>query len=908
MAEATGGPESFQAGQSSSCPVLEKMASITHQWLIEDGVLFSLYKLLRCCNSAEYRALKRVFDVDTRYPTSAWTIWCLFALAFDMAAVYLGGSDYGNRLYLPLAGLSSVDEPRHGALLSHMGSNIVQLWSFYSFPAMVFFRLAFDFMVAPWSNSQEEDLAGMSQGPMSLMSFGSRSYSSTLAWSESGSVSLDGSIQEGYQFEIHHRRSSCSWMRVGSPTSTPTPVGVNVTYQGFLNRYGFPVAVVWASYHWWRLMVFKLMAIYQNTHMRATCETQGLFLHYFEQIGAAACSFCVFDGVNYWDSLNPQQCFDAILKRNWVAPSKLISDLSQLSNYTLDHIDLSDLNFLMWSPANVDELVRVLKRFPNESFSSLTFGQAGASEPLPEAIWAPWFAFMLNQSLVHLTLSNIELSESDLGRINDLFVNQSRLTHLDISRSNIGSALTVFPSALERLNASDSGFNSFNIFFLIDYLTNNTHLMSLDISASPDLSMLNVCQLMSALKLSALESLYLNQVDLFDADWSCVGSGWYASSLQYLYLSQVSLYDEQFLILLPYLYNRTSKGLDVSSNELSYTIIDYMAGLIIHNRSLLYLNVAGNQLDNDDLSLINSMLKLANISTLNLGNHEYFYEALYGLGQVMVNASIAQIMLGGVAHSDYFLRGLVDGLIAQGAMNQSLSALTQVDLSFAQLSLQDMQDFLSHLYLLPLLDTLVLDHSTFDSVGFGSLISAALLNHSQLKNLHLDGMALDASDVHDICSPNVFRALDVLTLGSHLMRNAELLDCANALVNVPEPNRLGNRHIGIDLPQYIYAHRTNNPYALSYFSMAYDSVTHARGVRGLCQARVGASVGFFDVNCQHSNSAAPAATTPIWLLCLLGSRVCGGRFAWLALAMMLSVALVGMLKDSAHESMSFSLR
>ena len=97
-------------------------------------------------------------------------------------------------------------------------------------------------------------------------------------------------------------------------------------------------------------------------------------------------------------------------------------------------------------------------------------------------------------------------------------------------------------------------------------------------------------------------------------------------------------------------------------------------------------------------------------------------------------------------------------------------------------------------------------------------------------------MPLDASDVRDICSPNVFRALDALSLGSWFMDDTQLLDCANALVNVPEPNRLGNRHIGVDLPQYIYAHRTNNPYALSYFSMAHDPATHARGVRGLCQA------------------------------------------------------------------------
>ena len=903
MDEATWDFESFQAGQRKSCPVLKKMASIMHQSLIEDGVFFSLYKLLSCCDSAEYRALERVFDVDTRYPTNAWTIWCLFALAFDMVAVYLGGNDYGNRLYLPLAGFSSVDEPRHGALLTHMGSNIVQRWSFFSFPAIIFCRLVFNFF-APFASSAGSDDQDVVE-PLSPKWY---SENADDEFSSRGSYQQVG--QGSIQWENHRQVDFIA--RLGSlsrsSTSSNSRVGTNVTARGFFERFIWPIAVVWASYHWWRLMVFKLMAAYQNANMRASCEAQGLFLHYFEQIGAAACSFCVFDGVNYWDSLNPQQCFDAMLKRSWVAPSELISDLSQLSNYTLDHIDLSHLNFLLWPPADVDQLARVLKRFPNESFSSLTFRQAGASEPLPEAIWAPWLAFMLNQSLVHLTLSNMELSESDLGRINDLFVNQSRLTHLDISKTNIGSALTVFPSALERLNASESGFNSFNIFFLIDYLTNNTHLMSLDISASPDLSMSNICHLMSALKLSALESLYLNQVDLFDADWSCVGSGWYASNLQYLYLSQVSLYDEQFLILLPYLYNRTSKGLDVSGNELSYTIIDYMAGLIIHNRSLFYLNVAGNQLDNDDLSLINSMLKLANISTLNLGNHEYFYEALYGLGQVMVNASVAKIMLGGIAHSDYFLRGLVDGLIAQEAMNTSLGALTQIDLSFAQLSLQDMQDFLSHLYLLPLLDTLVLDHSTFDSAGFGSFMSAALLNHSQLKNLYLYGIPLDASDVRDICSPNVFRALDALSLGSWFMDDTQLLDCANALVNVPEPNRLGNRHIGVDLPQYMYAHRTNNPYALSYFSMAHDPVTHARGVRGLCQARVGASVGFFDVNCQHSNSAAPAATTPIWLACLLSSRVCGNRFGWLLLAVMLSVALVGMLKDSAHESMSFSLR
>lgn len=917
MPEATWDFDNFERNQGRRQRVLGQLAALLHQVFVKDGVFFTLFKQLSCCRSPEYDVMKRLMENDSRLPSTAWTYGCLVALAFDMLAVFFGGEAYGNPVYMPAAGFSNVDEPRHGALLTHMGSNIVQRWPFFSFPVIVLCRLLFDIGVTCFSGKDRADdksqLLRLTYSPVDSQAEISshmpvKQYQSAL---QNAVVNKSGKSRGQYvslsiPYSVEHHNALPYESLADSPVRHAR-MSREDSSSCFMDFF-WPLAVVWASYHWWRLMVFKLIAIYQNTQMRTSCEVQGLLLHYFEEIGAAACSFCVFEGMNYQDSLSAQQCFDAMLKRDSVTPSELIEDLSQLAAYTLDNIDLTHLNFFLWAPSEAERLVSALQQFSNQSFSSITFGQQGATEPLPEALWSPWFAFMLNRSLVRLQISGVDLSEYDLGQINDLFVNQSTLTDLDISKTNIGAAIMDFPGALERLNVSDSGLNSFNLPYFLAYLRNNTKLRSLDVSKSPDLSMQNICQMMSVFNTTSLDVFYLNQIDLFDVNWACVGAGWSASRIQSLYLSQVSLYDEQFLIFLPYLLQRSLKRLDVSGNELSYGLIEYLEGAIENNQSLLYLNVAGNQLDSDDLLLMIPLIRCINISALNLGGHDYFYDALYMLGQVMVNSSIQTLMLGGIANGDYFLSGLTDALIKQPMMNQSAGGLTQIDLSSAQLSWHYMQGFLENLYLLSSLDALKIDDNTFGASGFGQWLSIALLNHSHLSRISFNGVRLESEDIRQICTPQVFRTIKALSLGWPLMDNSDLLVCANALVDVPEPKRLGNLHIGVDLPQSIYAQRDKNPNTLSALSIKGSGAGHGRGVRGLCQAQVGTHVGFFDFDCQHSSSAPHSGGTYTWLVACVLFWACEKRAGLLALIVMLGAVMADLSLEVAHEGVGFSAR
>ena len=899
--------------------------SLAIKVLLDDGLVLTLLKAMSCCQSSEYNVLVKMFESDAKTPSTVWAMGCVLAVVIDYGALIYRGRYYGNQWYMPMLGFSAVDEPQHGALLTHMGSHVPQRWPFYIFSLMIAARViwAMQTVCCPewfansfgllfsevktqletWHDKAQFNVAAVGdhailspyQSTMTRESgligspFLHAAYNSNIRCASSTYRDTNDSLltrKENFSDDDKNNSSGVSYERLIKSSSFDN---ASIASSPVVAKCLWPIVMVWSSYHWYRLLAFKFLAIYNNMLARQSCQRQDKWLLYFPQTGQSSCSYCVFDGITYMDSLTPQDCFDALLSQSAASPDSMIESLKRIQNLSPESLDLSDVALSEWSRRDVNALMQVLGNFSNQSFYTVTLSMSTSSDPIPYFVWSALSLFLGQRQLKNLTLSHLDFDTQSLHEFNRLIKNQTGLERLDLSGSNLGGVLDYFPPYLRTLNISGSGFDGSNVGYLIDFIQNNTDFNCLDISENKGISVEAFYLLMSAVSQSSIESLYLNGNDLYHVDWSRFFPSLLNSSVREIYLSNTGLYDEQFILLIPYLIRSRFSLIDLSFNHLSYAITDWFKAVYNHSVSgnesmvvLQHLDLSHNQFDGADLIELVPYLQHMRLQSLRLDNHDYLLSGLYSLGHMLLNSSLQFLSLAGCDGGDNFIRGLLDSLphtvnnrsnyswdahdsvfsmIAdEEAINSNPFNLKSLDLSDTLLSFSALQALFGNVSKIGSLKTLGLNDNTFFQPGIGRLI-AHTVKLSQLEDIALQGINLNHADVQAICDSSVFKYLTALTIGGSNFNNKALHACANALVKVPEPHRLGREKIGVDLPQYMLANLGSNPYDLQQLSIGGISDLSGYGMRAMCQVRVGSSVSNFDVNCRQILSISSSASS-----------------------------------------------
>jgi Ran GTPase-activating protein (RanGAP) involved in mRNA processing and transport len=347
-----------------------------------------------------------------------------------------------------------------------------------------------------------------------------------------------------------------------------------------------------------QLMVTKIMDLVDHFHHKLACETEGKHFNFLKQSERYECVVCDWPFVNYRNSFTAQGCLEGLLQQNMSAVELHHHLIQMPSMQGISTIDFSQQTWSAWPVADWEQLLITLESMAVAPLELLNVSRS--------------MEYFGND--VSLTRQHIQALAQLLTRIN--------VTCFDISHQFLRDEfvnLLLNPLAetqLDKLYLVDTNLSDISATFLANLISGHLpNLNNLQL-ADNQITDFGIQKISEALHNSSLNTLNVADNPFFDKGLKKLAQGIQQSVVQTLDLSGHHFASNGLRVF--------SDTLKTNSNLRSLTISnaaltgEHIAGLQACLKSLEYLDVSNNLLENKDIQFLlrqaRSYLKTLNVA------------------------------------------------------------------------------------------------------------------------------------------------------------------------------------------------------------------------------------------------------------------------------------------------------
>jgi Ran GTPase-activating protein (RanGAP) involved in mRNA processing and transport len=704
--------------------------------------------------------LKRVVLINAFFDGMDWvtkTIWpitCISLLAYDYSNYHSPQLRYQNHWQDIMLGTSPNNEVEHGALLSHLGSDIPaesDYWSGYialfgsmgTMAIINFLWRAARFHVEDDNNDNNQNNLGLNQNNnhrwgRSVMTHHMLRYlwdhdisqsaiENTIEeladMSKNGSIIRRGRALHALASIVDSFGSSSSSNKIDKARGAKEKL-LDVAKSDTLNRHPLSVfSYVYAHYqlwrighhrskrahaifyttvvvpqvfflyHLWRLFLQKIIGFSEFKRAAKACQQDGQFWRLIDQIGNYDCLTCDTPLVDYPNAQSGQGC----LTQSLHVPQHPETVESMLDDYA-DHgpftsLDLSRQHWWSWSSTQWQQIANQLSNYPDQLFQVMNLSTAVRNNHvIPMTVLKKINAILEKREVGVLDLNNQWLGDAGVGIL---------LNGLD-------------PEDIQHLNLSGCGLTDVGIVIVSDWLTNN------DTMSDPQLQTLQLANNnFTAYGIEVLfQSLINTRVSQLDLKNNLISHDGVSIISTYLDLTELT-------------------QLDLSHTDFSQANITEF-GQALQVSSLQVLRMQHCNLGDINAMRLASYLNESVMLTLDWSNNEIGYQGIAILSDILPNSLLTHLYLSKNQIDDAAL-----GLLTQtlNASSVELLAISNNPITYEGFS-QLLQYLSNNTHVL---SSLYVDNTNIG--GFSTRASNNWLVHSQVQQLSLRNTGLTVDDL-----------------------------------------------------------------------------------------------------------------------------------------------------------------
>ncbi|XP_065913984.1 protein NLRC5-like isoform X2 [Dysidea avara] len=287
----------------------------------------------------------------------------------------------------------------------------------------------------------------------------------------------------------------------------------------------------------------------------------------------------------------------------------------------ISYLIILDLNYNMLSEKVVKDLADVIKS--NAGLIELSLGYNNFQSSAVVIL----LALRDVSNLMKLDLSNNNMSEAIVNELASVIKRNTKLEELYLGGNNLQSSAVVILqdlkniSKITKLDLSDNGMSDTVVHELASVIENNTKLEELNLGGN-NLQSSAVVILQALKNISNLTTLDLSNNNLSEEVAKDLADVIESNThLNELILSDNNLQSSTVVILQTLVNTSSLLKLDLSGNKLPETVVNELASVIKSNANLRELHLANNRLQPSTIIILQALKEISSLTVLDLSNN-----------------------------------------------------------------------------------------------------------------------------------------------------------------------------------------------------------------------------------------------------------------------------------------------
>ena len=782
--------------------------------------------------------LKRVvlihafFDGMDKVTKTFWPMACISLLVYDYTQFNQSPQlRYQNHWYDIVLGLSPNNDANHGALLSHMGSDIPSELEYWAGYIAVFgstftmgmmnliwrakrFHIKAHMYGIPHLNEDNNHRIGKSKMTHHMLGYllddempdeaRQPTVQQLQDMSDTGSITRRkralnalGNIVDSFSSSNHRKRKQEA---MEAERALEAVANASILNRNPLDTFSYMYAhyQLWSIgrhsskrahvifhttvtlpqlfflYHLWRLFFMKITGFVKFKMAENSCHQDDKFWRLINEIGNYACVTCTSHLVDYPNAQSGQGCLTQSLQVQQEADT-LASFLNDFSNHgPFTSLDLSHQTWWHWQASQWQSIVEQLDDYPDELFNIVNLSTPRQStQVVPYAVIQQMSSMFRSRSIGVVDLQHQFLGDEGLAIL---------LNALD-------------PTRIEHLNLTDCGLTDAGMFTLADWLFANPN-------ATDNRTTLQT------LRLGHNNFTSYGLAPLFDALVD--------SDVTDLDLSGNLLSPQSLSIISDTIDLTSLVRINLSDNDLSQANITQLGQALVKARQLDALLMNHCNLGDTNVMILSPYVSNSSLIKLDWSNNQIGSMGTQALSSAIAKSGVIELSLSGNLLDDYALSILVETL--------NVSCIQRLNIGNNPITSPGFSKLLKQLSHSPHnISSLYVDNSIIGD--FSATTPTHWLTQSRLQQLSLRNTGLSNDDMTQLSGDLPNSSLTHLWLGNNRLADTfselaasvaisslRFLDISQAQINTP----LFNTFIAL-LPysQLERIHMDNN-----YFSSA----------------------------------------------------------------------------------------